>query len=181
MRQTILAIKLLFLAYLAYLFYQLAIVYDPASPGYRSPFALFVLDTIDLFLHEAGHFFCKPFGMFVYILGGSLFQVLLPLTLVIVTLRQNISTIAYPAFWLGQNMINVSVYVKDAPFRHLHLIGKGLIHDWNWLLLNNLEAAEPMGDALFATGLLVCLASIGGGVYFAIRKYREEQEEAPLL
>ena len=59
-----------------------------------------------------------------------------------------------------------------ALLRKLHLIGKGLIHDWNWLLSNNLEAAEPLGNGVFIVGVLLCAASIIVGIIFAVRDYR---------
>lgn len=165
--------KLLVLAYLAYLFSFLATDYEPALAGYSPPFVIFVIDTINLFIHEAGHFFLKPFGMLIHIIGGTLFQVLLPLALVIVTWRQDVRQISYAGFWLGESLINVNVYIKDAPFRQLKLIAKGVIHDWNWLLSGNLEAAEPLGQVVFVTGLLVCGGSVGVGIVFAVQKFKE--------
>jgi len=100
MKYFILISKIIVLLYLSYLFFFLATGYDPAYPLYRPPFILFVIDTINLFIHEAGHFFFKIFGRLIYMLGGSLFQCLVPLALVIVTWRQNISQVCYPGFWL---------------------------------------------------------------------------------
>lgn len=81
---------------------------------------------MNLYIHEAGHFFFKIFGRWMYFLGGSLFQCLIPLALLIVTARQNPSYTGYAGLWLGEN----------------------LIHDWNWLLSNNLVIAEPLGDGI---------------------------------
>jgi hypothetical protein len=172
MKNILLAIKLIFFGYLGYLFYFLIAGYDPASASYRPPFTILVLDLINLFIHEAGHFFFKIFGRWVYILGGSLFQVLLPLALVIVTWRQNVRNVSYAAFWLGESLVNVSVYIQDAPFRKLRLIAKGLIHDWNWLLSGNLELAEPIGLAVYYLGLLICFMGIASGVVSVIISYR---------
>src|SRR6266545_5228189 len=134
MKHITLALKLLVLVYLGSLVYFMLETGGPAEGGYHPPFSLFVLDTINLFIHEAGHFFLKPFGMWVYILGGSFIQCVIPLMLAIVTWQQNIAHVAYPAFWFGENLINVSYYVRDAPYKHLRLLASGLIHDWNWLL-----------------------------------------------
>jgi hypothetical protein len=174
MRKTLLIIELVVFGYLAWLLYFLAAEYDPAAPGVHPPFAIFVIDTINLFIHEAGHFFFKPFGMVVHVLAGSIFQILLPLLLVIVTYRTNIRTIGYAGFWLGESIINVSIYIKDAPYRQLKLIGKGLIHDWHWLLSDNLDLAEPLAFAFYFAGVLACLASIGVGVWFAVKAFRTE-------
>ena len=125
-------------------------------PGYNPPFALFVLDTVNLFIHEAGHLFFKPFGMTIYILGGSVFQVLLPLTLAVVTARQNILQVGWPAFWTGESLVNVSAYILDAPYRN-----------------GDADVSEPLGQLVFWTGILLCAASIGAGVWAAIKTYRE--------
>jgi hypothetical protein len=171
-----LTLKLLVYLYLTYLLYYLIVEYTPSRPA---PFAIFVIDTIDLFIHEAGHFFTKIFGQFIYILGGSLFQILIPALLVFATWRQQASHIAWPGFWLGENFINVSIYIRDAPYRHLRLIARGLIHDWNWLLSGNLEAAEPLADIVFIAGILTCAASIAAGIYYAIRTFREDSLSKP--
>ena len=142
MKHLVLAAKLIAWAYLTYLFVFLLTSYGPAEPAFRPPFGLFVMDTINLFIHEAGHLFFKFFGMWMHIIAGSLFQVLLPAALLAVTARQRISGIGWPAFWVGESLINVSAYIRDAPDRKLKLIAKGLIHDWNWLLSGNLEAAS---------------------------------------
>jgi hypothetical protein len=171
MSKFLLTIKLFLYLYLSYLLYYLIADYSPARPA---PFAIFVIDTIDLFIHEAGHFFTKIFGQFVYILGVSLFQILLPALLVFTTWRQRVAHIGLPGFWLGMNFINVSIYIRDAPYKHLRLIARGLIHDWNWLLSGNLEAAEPLADIVFTIGILVCAASIAAGMLYAIQAFHED-------
>jgi hypothetical protein len=182
MARILLVLKLLGLAYLTYLAYVLAFEYDPASPSFRPPFILWIVNTINLFIHEGGHFFMRPFGQWIYVFGGSFVQVLLPLLLALLGLRQNYRYTILPAFWCGENMVEVSVYIRDAPFRHLKLIARGVIHDWNWLLSDNLDIAESLADIVQWTGILLCLASIGVGVYAAIRMSREalleEMEEA---
>jgi hypothetical protein len=173
MNALVLTLKLVACAVLCYLFVFLLTGYDPASPGFRPPFLLWVMDTINLFIHEAGHLFLRPFGMFLHILGGSLVQVALPAALLVVTWRQNIGQIGYAGFWVGQSMINVSVYIQDAPVRKLRLIARGLIHDWAWLLNGNLEWAAPLAGMVYWTGILLCAASIAALAAFAVRAYRE--------
>ncbi len=173
MRHVILAVKLLVYGYLAYLLYVLAMEYDPADPTFHPPFILFVVDWIDLFIHEAGHAFLKFFGQFIYIHGGSLIQILLPALMVLVTWRQTFKRgIGLPLFWLGENLVNVSVYIKDAPYKKLHLLAGGLIHDWNWLLNGNQEFSALLSDAVFGLGLLSCAAGIVAGIWFGISTWR---------
>lgn len=175
MRPAILALKLLLYGYAGYLLVFLCIWYHPEKPGFNPPFILFVLDTINLFIHEAGHFFFGLFGRSIQVISGSLFQILLPLALLVATFRQRPAQAALPGFWVGESMVNVSIYIRDAPYRQLRLIARGLVHDWNWLLSDNLEASEPLADIVFGFGILICSASVVAGVWFAVRTFREAE------
>ena len=106
-------------------------------------------------------------------LGGSITQCLIQLVLAIVTWREKPHQVGYPLFWFGENCVNVSVYIADAPYKNLKLIKEGLIHDWNWLLSDHLDWAEPMALAFRALGLLMCAASIGLMTFYAIRDLKE--------
>jgi hypothetical protein len=179
MRTVILAIKLLAIGYLARLLVFLLTGYAPAEPSFHPPMPLWMLDTINLFIHEAGHFFFKIFGQFIYILGGSLFQVMVPAALLIVVARQNIGHIWYPGFWMGENMVNVSVYIQDAPYRKLKLIAQGLIHDWYWLLNGDPDAAEILGGIIYWLGIVIICTSLGVGIFYAIKDFREDRVFVP--
>lgn len=169
-------LRLLLWLYLGYLMYFLATGFEPEMSGYRPPLAIVVLDSINLFIHEAGHFFLKPFGRSIEVLGGSLFQCFIPLLVVLVGWRQNRAVIPFGLFWLGENLVNVSAYIRDAPYKHLRLLAQGLIHDWNWLLSDNLEVAEPLGASVYYLGLLLCLLSLLVGVWSAVQSLRESTD-----
>jgi hypothetical protein len=180
MRYITLTLKLTVIAYGAYLLWFLAFEYYPADPlGFQVPFVLWVIDTINLFIHEAGHLFFRLFGQTMYILGGSITQCLLPLALAIVTWREKprwesmpSAQVGLPLFWFGENLVNVSVYIADAPYKNLKLIKNGLIHDWHWLLAEHLHWAEPMGLVVRGLGLVVCAASIGLMVFYLVQDFR---------
>jgi hypothetical protein len=172
-----LILKLVVLGYLAYLLVFLATGYTPEQPGYHPPLIVWLIDTINVFIHEAGHFLFQFFGRWIYIFAGSAFQILLPLALAIVTLLQTPAYVGYAGFWVGESMVNVSPYIKDAPHMKLRLLARGLTHDWNYLLHDHLDWAESLGDAVFLLGLLICIGSLGAGVYFAVRAYREDVVE----
>jgi hypothetical protein len=165
------------LAYLSYLVFFFITTDGPAGAGYSPPFFLRAVDIINLFIHEAGHFFLRPFGMWVHVFGGSFVQCLLPLALAITVWRQNIAQAPYAAFWFGENLINVSYYIKDAPHKQLKLIASGLIHDWNWLLSDNLGAAEAISLFVWGVGIAVCVAAIPGGVFLALRSFKDSTVE----
>jgi len=166
-------LKLLVFAYLARILFFLAFSYHPATPEYDPPVVLFMIDTINLYIHEAGHFFLKPFWMWLEILGGSLFQVLVPFALAIVTFRETPHRVAYSGFWMGESMVNVSAYIRDAPYMKLKLIASGLIHDWNYLLGGNTAAAAFIGWTVFGVGIAVCIASLSLGIFHAVRDFRQ--------
>jgi hypothetical protein len=94
------------------------------------------IDNVNLIFHEAGHTIFSFFGEFIKITMGSGFQVLLPLSIALYFFytRQRYAG-AITLMWVGQNLINVSIYAGDAIAMQLPLLGgDSVIHDWNWLL-----------------------------------------------
>jgi hypothetical protein len=174
----LLALKLLLAFYLVRVVFTLLTACAPGEHPNDPPLLIFILDIINLFIHEAGHFLLRPFGRWVSVFGGSFMQVFLPAALLVVTWRQKPGQAWFPAFWLGESMVNASIYIADAPFRKLRLIAPGLTHDWYWLLEDYLEAAEPLAWVVFGTGVLVCCGAILAFVLFAIRSFREYQAGA---
>jgi hypothetical protein len=179
MRTIALTVRCLVAAYFISILYVLATRYAPGDRPFDPPFLLFVMDTINLFIHEAGHLFTRPFGQFICVLGGSLVQVLLPLALLIVTWRKDIRQTPPVAFWVGESMINVSVYIADAPYRKLKLIASGLIHDWWWLLNGDADIAEPLSWTVYGLGYLLCTASVVAFVVWGVMAFREAGEGGP--
>src|SRR5687767_7431080 len=63
-----------------------------------------ILDNIDLAIHEAGHMVFMPFGEFMMVLGGSLFQIIVPAVFVGYFAKQRQWYSAFfLLFWLGQS------------------------------------------------------------------------------
>ena len=92
------------------------------------------LDALDVAIHETGHLVFAPFGEFVTVLGGTLFQLALPAAFVVYFWQRadrHAATVAL--WWVAQNCWNVSVYVADARAQALPLVGGGE-HDWAYLL-----------------------------------------------
>lgn len=172
MRHALLCGKLLVHCYLLYLLYVLAFQYDPTNVQFHPPIVIVMIDWIDLFIHEAGHFFFKIFGQTIYVLGGSLMQVLLPTGVVVYSFIYDRRWMALPLFWTGESMVNVSVYIQDAANQRLPLLARGLIHDWNWLLDGDADQAEILGGIVFWLGIAVCATGICLGIIFAIQIFR---------
>ena len=81
-----------------------------------------LIDNADLVIHEAGHFFFKFFGKYIYTLGGTLMQIILPSIILFYFFRNEYRTgMQFSLLWLGQNFINISVYAADAPVSYTHL------------------------------------------------------------
>jgi hypothetical protein len=152
----------------------LAFHYMPASPGYAPPLHVWLIDTVNLIIHESGHFFFLWLGSTIGILGGSLMQILLPAGITVFVWRRFRGATVLPLFWTGWNMMHVAVYVSDAPFRALHLIGRGLKHDWHELMLRFglMDQAVTIGALLHWCGVLVCLGALAHGVFVTLRLFR---------
>ncbi len=98
------------------------------------------LDWADLIIHEAGHFFFRPFGRFLTYAGGTLLQLILPGLLTWNFMRNDyLPGAQLMGFWWGHNAINISVYAADARDRALPLLGNDVNqHDW-WNMLGMLD------------------------------------------
>lgn len=122
---------------------------------------LAIMDGANLIFHEAGHVIFLLFGDFLQFLGGSLFQVALPAALTAYFWRNDQrASASVTLFWTGESMTNVAVYIADARWMALHLIGGE--HDWNYLLgrLGLLNQAESLGRFVFIFGILTILGAI---------------------
>jgi hypothetical protein len=128
-----------------------------------------MLDGVDLLIHEAGHPIFAILGEFMGFAGGTLMQLLIPGAFVFHFLREGKPFHAVLIlFWLGQSLLNVSVYAADAQEMELPLFGAGeRIHDWNWMLdtLNLLEATPFVAGCFRLIGTGVILTALFLGLY----------------
>lgn len=94
------------------------------------------LDGVNLIFHEAGHalFFWAP--TFLVVLGGTLVQVGVPLVCAYSFYRSRaFLSMMCALWWVGQTLVQVSVYVSDARAQVLPLLGGDAVnHDWTYLL-----------------------------------------------
>lgn len=123
------------------------------------------LHGVNLMFHEFGHLFFSPFGEFMTILGGSLFQVLWPWVFVWAFLFQHRDTYAASLmlWWSGQNFIDLAPYIADAYYRALPLVGGGgeESHDWGNLLTLTGLLDQHMAIARLSFGIgavVMCIA-----------------------
>jgi len=130
------------------------------------------MHSILLPIHEAGHMFFRIFGEFMMVLGGSLFQLLLPFAIgvaFIVKRRDNFGA-AVCCWWTSVSLLDLSPYIYDALHPQLVLLGgltgdEGGPHDWIYLLdrLGQLSHAQGYGAfAHFFGGILMVCALVWG-------------------
>lgn len=117
------------------------------------------IDNADLVIHEAGHFFFTFFGKFIYTLGGTLMQILLPSLITWYFFRNSYRTgVQFGLLWVGQNLINISVYAADARAQALPLLGGNKVyHDWNYLLsaTSLLQYDIEVGYLIFGAAIII--------------------------
>lgn len=123
-----------------------------------------LLDNIDLVIHEAGHFFFSFFGKFIYTLGGTLMQIILPSIIALFFFQNNYRTgVQFGLLWLGQNFINISIYAADARARKLPLLGGNKVyHDWHYLLseVGILEYDQIVGYVLVGIAIIIFTVAV---------------------
>lgn len=121
-----------------WLYFAYVLIRHWFQPGdYRSLF-----DSLNLGVHELGHFIFRPFGEFMTAAGGTITQCLAPIISVLMFYRQkDFFGIAVCFCWLATNLWGVAIYAGDARALVLQLVapGHGVLprgegHDWNYML-----------------------------------------------
>jgi len=132
------------------------------------------LDPVNLAFHEAGHLFLAPFGTTAHYLGGTLGQIAVPLLLAgyfLVVRPTRPLGAAFCAWWIGENLVDISVYMADARDLALPLVGGG-DHDWNELFyrfgLLGEDSVRAISTATHRLGVLVMLLGIAWIACFAL-------------
>ncbi len=121
-----------------------------------------LVHSLDLIAHEAGHAVFSWAGDWWHAAGGSILQLALPALFVWQgAMWSHRAGTQVALLWLGQNLVDVSVYAADAAVRQLPLLG-GLgdeNHDWWWMLirLGKLAWADEIALAMVAAAV-VCWA-----------------------
>jgi hypothetical protein len=152
-----------------------------AAADYRGdePWGSF-MHNILLPIHEAGHVFCMPFGEFITILGGSLFQVALPLAIGLAFLvrQRDAFGAAICLWWAGASLVDLAPYIWDALEPRLIMLGghtgEDGPHDWIYLLdrLGARGHAHGWGVTAHHFGTLMMIAGIAWGGRWLWRMHR---------
>ena len=141
------------------------------------------LDFVNLAFHEAGHLFLSFAGSTVHYLGGTIGQLLVPSLLLwyFLTWRRQPLGAAFCAWWIGQNLINISVYMADARELTLPLVGGG-DHDWNELLFRwgmlGQDSVQRISGATHFLGVVVMLLGLAWCGYVLRWKHEDRTDPA---
>ena len=137
------------------------------------PYQWHLIDGVNLLIHEAGHIIFSALGEFVMIAGGSLFQIIMPAIFVgYFCYQRQLFSAALVLFWVGESILNVSVYAGDSLALQLPLLGgPDTLHDWNYLLSSTglLQHTAAIAGGIRLLGRLVIIAASVGAFVFARR------------
>jgi hypothetical protein len=126
------------------------------------------IHTLDFIFHEAGHVLFMPFGYLIGLMGGTLGQLMVPtaFTLYFWRKKEYVSSFAM-LWWIGENLIDISLYIQDAVYRTLPLWNENLLHDWHYILIEfgSLRHALTLGAAVRFVGASIMLIAVLGIVW----------------
>lgn len=100
---------------------------------------LLMIDLVFVPIHEGGHLLFRLFGwQFLYVAGGTLMQLAVPLMLAAhFSLQRQVQGTAFCTFFFFEQFLPISTYMADARAQQLPLLTVGdsdfVIHDWNYL------------------------------------------------
>ena len=143
------------------------------------------LDNVDLPIHETGHLLFRPFGEFMMVAGGSLFQVIFPLIFAgyFAFWQKSYYSAAIVMLWVGQSILNVWVYASDAVAGQLVLTSgmtgsEGSFHDWNYLLTATglLDSTRGVAKIIRFVAVVAIIGATAAAVYFSFGKPDQEAE-----
>ena len=152
-----------------------------ANMDYRNgEMATSFMHNIVLPIHEAGHILLMPFGEFMTILGGSLFQILFPLIIAGALLWTNRDAFgcAVGLWWASVSLIDVSPYIYDAFAPQLILLGgqtgEDGPHDWIYLLgeFGKVHRSQAYGAWAHHLGVVFMLLSLAFAAWALWRWHR---------
>ena len=142
-----------------------------------------LLSLVDLGFHELGHLLTYPLPWDgVTAAMGTVFQIGVPAGLAVyfALARRDHVGAAVCLAWAGTSARDASVYIADAPFEQLPLIGGD--HDWAFLLhgSDHLDWAAPLATAVRFGGLLLLLGGLALAGLAATRRSAPAAPDVPV-
>ncbi len=125
---------------------------------YQSGETWWFMQNVNLIFHEAGHVLMTLFGRILMLLGGTIFEIGIPLLVAVYFfLKRQYFSASVTLWWTSTALLSVSIYASDARERLLPLItGDRATHDWFQILghYNLLEYDDTVGNIFFFLGSL---------------------------
>ena len=124
-----------------------------------------LLWMVDLGFHELGHLVTRWLPEVVMAMMGSITQVAVPIGMAVYFLlvRRDLLAGALCLAWASTSAQNASVYIADAPYQRLQLIGG--FHDWAFVLgpdhFDMLNRAALIAGVVKGFGVVLWLAAVG--------------------
>jgi hypothetical protein len=137
------------------------------------------IDYVNLPFHEAGHLFFSPFGSTLYILGGTLGELIVPALLgaYFILKDRRPAGAAFCLWWFGENFVYIARYMADARDLDLPLVGGG-DHDWNELFYRFGLLSEPsvarIASLTHLLGVVLMILGLAWLGFFALPRRRRE-------
>lgn len=137
-------------------------------------------------IHEFGHILFMPFGEFMMLLGGSLFQVTLPLIFggIFLIKRRDPFAASVMLWWSAVAVMDVAPYIYDA-YKPVHVLLTGRTgdtgaHDFIDVLgdLGLLNKAQQVGRIAHAFGVAMLAASFAWGAVVLLKLRATIRENA---
>ena len=138
---------------------------------------------VNLPFHEAGHLFFQLFGRWMASLGGTLGQLLVPLSCLVVLLLKTKDAFGASVclWWLGESFMDIAPYINDARNQELLLLG-GITgreadygyHDWEFILteVGLLRYDHTLAYIAHGFGIVLMLTSFAWAGVVLLKQYR---------
>ena len=157
------------------IFYGLFLIY-----AFREQSGYLFIDNVNLVIHEGGHPLFSWFGEMLGVWGGTLLELIVPLSLAIYFARERqISGTAFCAFFFFENFLYIGTYMADARAQELPLVTTGdpefVEHDWFRIFgdLGLLQHDTQIGAATRLLGWIGMLATVSWLVW----RWRHSERE----
>ena len=138
---------------------------------------------VNLPFHEAGHLCFQLFGRWMTSLGGTLGQLLIPLSCLLVLLLKTKDPFgaSVSLWWFGENFMDIAPYINDARNQELLLLG-GITgreadygyHDWEFILteVGLLRYDHTLAYIAHSFGIVLMLLSFAWAGVVLLKQYR---------
>ena len=136
----------------------------------RHPGEFRIVDNINLPIHETGHLVVAPFGEFLTVAGGTLFELIVPAVFLGYFLtRRDRHAASVALWWIAENLWYIAVYIADARAQELPLVGGGE-HDWAYLLGEHglMHRDIAIGHTVHMWGVVLFVVATVWGIFEAI-------------